>query len=318
MNRISRRALLSASAAAAGASPLTAADEKKSPGQRLKVAIFSKHLRFLEGASLAEGAAALGFDGVDLAVRRGGHVEPDNVARDLPPLVSVIRSHGLQVPMLTTDIVFAETPYADDILRTMGGLGIRYYRWGGLKYSATQPIAQQIAQWRPRVEKLAALNARYEVTAMYHTHSGAGLVGASIWDLHELLEGFDPQRVGVNYDVGHATVEGGLGGWINSFRISQPYLRGIAVKDFYWQKDARGRWRVAWQPIGHGMVHFPEFFGMVANSGFAGPLQLHFEYPLGGANDGKTTLTLPREEVFQAMREDLRQIRAYLREANLV
>ncbi len=317
MNRISRRALVSAGAALAVASPLAAADEAKPPARKLKVAIFSKHLRFLEGASLAEGAATLGFDGIDLAVRRGGHVEPDHVARDLPPLVSLIRAHGLQVPMLTTDIVFADTPYAEDIMRTMAGLGIRYYRWGGLKYNGTEPIAQQLAQMRPGVGKLAALNARYKVTAMYHTHSGVGLVGASIWDLHKLLEGFDPERVGVNYDVGHATVEGGLGGWINSFRISQPYLRGIAVKDFYWQKDARGQWRVAWQPIGRGMVHFSQFFGMVAGSGFAGPLQLHFEYPLGGANDGKTTLTLPREKVFQAMREDLRQIRAYLQEANL-
>ena len=114
--------------------------------------------------------------------------------------------------MLTTDIADTETPYAEDILRSMSELGIRHYRWGGFKYNRDTPLAKQLADSRPRVEKLAKLNARYRVGAMYHTHSGIGLVGAPIWDLHELLDGLDPAAVGVNYDVGHATVEGGFGG----------------------------------------------------------------------------------------------------------
>jgi sugar phosphate isomerase/epimerase len=219
--------------------------------------------------------------------------------------------------MITTDIAFADTPYAEDIMKAMAALGIRNYRWGGLKFLDGRPLAQQLSEMRPRVERLSALNARYKVTAMYHTHSGADLVGASIWDLHELLDGLDPAAVGINYDIGHATVEGGLGGWIHSFRIAQPHLRGIAVKDFVWQKDQQGRWRVAWQPIGKGMVKFHQFFAMVAQSGFSGPLQLHFEYPLGGADSGSTALTLPREEVFRTMRQDLLQLRSYLKDASL-
>src|SRR5438132_172257 len=81
-----------------------------------KVAIFSKHLRFLEGEDLAKGAAEIGFDGVDLAVRAGGHVEPVRVAQDLPPLVKVLRDHGLEVPMITSGIEDAETPYAENVL----------------------------------------------------------------------------------------------------------------------------------------------------------------------------------------------------------
>jgi hypothetical protein len=57
---------------------------------------------------------------------------------------------------------------------------------------------------------------------------------------------------------------------------------------------------------------------MVAGSGFSGPLQLHFEYPLGGANDGKATLAnITREEVFAAMKRDLGKLRAYLAQARL-
>jgi len=81
------------------------------------------------------------------------------------------------------------------------------------------------------------LNAKYQTTAMYHTHSGVGLVGAPIWDLHIIMKDIDPKLVGVNYDIGHATIEGGLGGWIASWRVTGAHVRGVAVKDFVWAKD---------------------------------------------------------------------------------
>src|SRR5215469_11803002 len=105
---VTRRALLAAGAAL---SQVRAAETPadSAPG-RLKVAIFSKHLQFLAGEELAAAAANIGFDAVDITVRKGGHVAPERVREDLPPLVKIIRAHGLETPMITTDIVDAETP----------------------------------------------------------------------------------------------------------------------------------------------------------------------------------------------------------------
>ena len=314
---ISRRSLVTAGAVAGSAALLNQARgaEEKSASRKPKVAIFSKHLLFLQGEELAKGAAEIGFDGIDLAVRKGGHVEPDRVRQDLPALVGIIRKQGLEVPMITTDIVDTETPFTEDILKTMADLNIRYYRWGGFKYGGSQTYAAQLDAMKPRIARLASMNARYKANAIFHTHSGIGLVGASIWDLYILLKDFDPTSVAVNYDIGHATVEGGFGGWINSFQICGPYVRGIAVKDFLWAKNARGQWMPAWKPLGEGMVHLPEFFGMVAKTKFAGPVQLHFEYPLGGVEGGKTKLSGNKDEVFTAMKRDLGQLRSYLNQA---
>jgi sugar phosphate isomerase/epimerase len=306
---LSRRALL-ASGAVLMSRPLPAKE-------KLKVAIFSKHLQFLAGDSLAAGVAELGFDGLDITVRKGGHVEPAQVSRDLPALAAMLSKHGLEVPMITTDIVDAETPFAEDILKTMARLGIRNYRFGAFKWEAHQPYDAQLERMQPRLARLAALNAKYQACAMYHTHSGVGLVGASIWDLHILMKDLDPKAIGVNYDVGHATIEGGLGGWIDSFKITGAHLRGIAVKDFLWERDAKGAWREQWKPIGEGMVRFPQFFTMVADAGFAGPLQIHYEYPLGGANNGDRKIAISREEVFNAMKKDLVKVRGYLGQAGV-
>lgn len=310
---LSRRALIAAGAALL-ADPLPAAADERHTG-KLKVCIFSKHLQFLQGEELPKGAAEIGFDGVDLTVRKGGHVEPERVKQDLPPLVALLHRHGLETPMVTTDIVDADTPFAEDILRTIASLGIHRYRWmptGGFKYTAGEPYPAQLDRFKTRVARLAALNRRCGAGGMYHTHSGLNLVGSSIWDLYILFKDFDPQFIGVNYDVGHATVEGGLGGWINSFRITGPHLRGIAVKDFLWAKNAKGDWEPEWVPIGQGMVRFPQFFAMVKQANFDGPVQLHFEYSLGGASDGKRTITMPRAEVFSAMKRDLTTLRGYM------
>lgn len=318
-SEISRRTLLSAGAVLAGQSVAARAADDKSAG-KLKVCIFSKHLQFLEGEELVKAAAEIGFDGIDLTVRKGGHVEPERVKQDLPPLVAMIHKHGLETPMATTDIVDTETPFAEDILQAISGLGIRNYRWmpsGGFKYTAAEPYPAQLERFRVRVARLAALNAKYKVGAMYHTHSGLNLVGSSIWDLHMLFQGLDPQSIGVNYDVGHATIEGGFGGWINSFRITGPYLRGIAVKDFLWAKNARGDWAPDWKPLGEGMVRFPQFFPMVKAAGFHGPVQLHFEYPLGGAGAGKKQITISREEVYAAMKRDLTTLRGHMAKAGV-
>jgi sugar phosphate isomerase/epimerase len=308
MNR--RDFLLSA---AAGVTIAKAAAHRK-----LNVSIFSKHLQFLQGEALAKAVAEIGFDGIDLAVRPGGHVEPERVAQDLPPLVKMIREHRLEVPMITSGIEDAGSPHAESVLRTISGLGIHHYRWGGFKYDPAGPaFGKQLDALKPRVAKLAALNAKYKTTAMFHTHSGINLVGAPIWDLYVLLKDFDPQAVGVNYDVGHATVEGGFGGWIDSFRVLGPHLRGVALKDFRWEKDTKGNWSAEWKPIGEGMVRFPQFFKLLAQSDFDGPLQLHFEYPLGGADSGKRSITIPQEQVLKSMKADLEKVRAYLATAGL-
>lgn len=309
-NVLTRRAALLSSAALLGFSATA--------GKRnLKVAIFSKHLQFLGGAELAHAATDIGFNGIDLTVRAGGHVEPARAAEDLPPLVSLIRQHELEVPMVTTDIVDATSPNARTVLKTLANLGIRYYRWGGFTYRADQPLARQFEDFHRRSAQLAGLNAEYKVCAIYHTHSGVDLVGAPVWDIFEILKDLDPNAVAINYDVAHATVEGGLGGWIDSFRLAESYVRGVAFKDFVWQKGARDNWEPAWVPLGQGMVRFPTFCSLLTKTAFNGPVQLHFEYPLGGAGEGKRQITIDRQQVFSAMRRDLHQLRSYLSGAGL-
>jgi sugar phosphate isomerase/epimerase len=260
-------------------------------------------------------------------------VLPENVSTDLPKAVEIIHNAGLEISMITTEIMPDNLATAETILKSAAKVGIHRYRWGGLKYDPKKPIAIQVEEMRPRMRALAELNQRTGVCGMYHTHSGPGMVGACIWDLWLMFRDLDPKWMGINYDIGHATVEGGYGGWIETSRLTKDYMRGIAMKDFLWQRNAKGTTHVDpydkslgvegayvphWCPINEGMVRFDGFFEIVKADGFDGPVQLHFEYPLGGAENGKKSLTLPREHVIDVMKADLTAVRLHMAKQGLI
>jgi sugar phosphate isomerase/epimerase len=336
-DELNRRAFL---AGMGGAGVLAGLPELRSAAlaqdkPNIPVCIFSKHLQFLGWEEMAKTAADLGFDGVDLTVRQGGHVEPERVKEDLPKVVEIVRKAGLQVPMITAGIADANSPHAEDILRAASALGIHRYRWGWFYWTDSTPppkieegrglflpggktIVARIAELKTRVKQLEALNQKYGVCAMYHNHNGAE-VGCSIWDLWLIINDSDRQWISSNFDIAQAVMEGGDGGWINYVRLMGElgYIQGTSIKDFKWGKDAKGRWEPQFCPLGEGMTHFNSYFTLLKEAKFSGPIQLQFEYPLGGADVGDRTLTIAKAEVLSAMRRDLEVLKRMLRDAHL-
>ena len=151
----------------------------------------------------------------------------------------------------------------------------------------------------------------------YHTHSGPGQFGNAFWDIFTVTREFKPESISINLDIGHATVEGGYGAWMSTSRMILPYSRGIAVKDFYWEKNAKGVWAPRWCSLGKGMVNLTRFLGYVKEAGFTGPIQLHMEYPeVGDAHAGKG-MTIERSEFLRLMKSDLATLRAAMKTAGL-
>lgn len=292
--------------------------QQSSPG-KLKVDAYSRHLQWLRTADeVAEAAIEMGYEGLDLTVRPyPGHVDPARVAQDLPPFVKAIRKHGIDVTSITCPITGADSPNAEAMLKTASELGIRYYWWGTFRYEKNAPVMQQLDALKPRVAELAALNAKYNMTAMYHTYSGSQMIGAAVWDFLYVLRDFDPAQVGFHYDIGHMTNAGGNGTWETNLRAAGPYVKGVSVKDSFIEKSADGKWRVRYVPLGQGNVPLAQFASILKEIHFTGPMEIQAEYPNGGAEDAKDQLTLPRSEVLGAMKRDRLVLQNALAEAGL-
>ena len=224
--------LPAALAAQAGQSAAAAPAAGAAPA-KLKVDIYSRHLQWLRSADeVADAAVEMAFDGVNITVRDyPGHVNPAKVAAELPPFVRAIRSRGLVVRSITTNIADADSPNAEPILATASSLGITHFWWGTYRYEAGKPIMAQLEALRPRVAKLAAMAERYKITAAYHTYSMPNTVGSAMWDLLSILKDFDPKYVGFHYDTGHEAHHiNGL--WEVNMRAAGPYIAAVAAKDY--------------------------------------------------------------------------------------
>ena len=125
---------------------------------RSKICSFSKLFQFLDYNQLSEVFAAAGLDGIDLTVRPGGHVEPENVKIDLPKAVAAARSNGLEVHMMTTAITDADNKLNVEVLKMAADLGVKYYRLGYLDYDYSKTIPDNLDNARKILEKLAILN----------------------------------------------------------------------------------------------------------------------------------------------------------------
>lgn len=156
INKDSRRTFIKNSVIAGTLLPFLSSDiyagmlkETKAP-EALNVSVFSKHLQFLNYKDMADAAAEIGFNGVDLTVRPKGHVLPERVEMDLPKAMEAIKKAGLATTMITTAVQDANDPTDKKLLETASGLGVKYYRMNWLKYPEGKSIPEAMMQFKKR------------------------------------------------------------------------------------------------------------------------------------------------------------------------
>src|SRR2546423_98510 len=220
------------------------------PVDRLKIHIFSKHLQFLNYQNMAEAAAEMGFDGIDLTVRPKGHVLPEKAESDLPSAVEAMRKVGLTPLLMTSSVLDADNSTDKKVLEVAVKQGILYYRMNWFSYPDGKSIPESLQYFQQKIKDLSHLNKELGITGCYQNHAGSG-VGSSIWELWELLRESDRQYMGLQYDIRHAVVEGGTS-WQNGLRLVQPQIKTLAIKDFMWEKK-NGVWDTKNTPVGEGM-----------------------------------------------------------------
>jgi len=144
---VTRRTFIhTASVAAAGMNfpVLTRADGIFRSLPKHEICLFSKHLQYLNFNEMSEILARTGFDGIDLTVRPGGHIEPENTERDLLEAVKAAQSAGLAIPMMTTNITDPNDKISQKVLEIAADNGVKYYRIGSMGYDLSISIEKNI------------------------------------------------------------------------------------------------------------------------------------------------------------------------------
>jgi L-ribulose-5-phosphate 3-epimerase len=316
MNQSRREFIKTASAVSAGAviSPKLFSGPPVVKAKIYSFCVFTKCLQFLDYEQLGVALADIGFKGAELSVRDEGHVLPENVKTDLPRAIKTLQKSGISVPMMVTGIISADDPLTETVLGTASELGVGFYRMGYLSYDPGKTITENLSNHKKTFDKLEKINRKYGIQGCYQNHSGTR-IGGPVWDLYWLVNGCDPDFISVQYDIRHAVVEGGIS-WPLGMKLLSPWIKTTAIKDSIWNKE-NGKWKLKYVPLNQGMVDFDLYLREYVNLGVSGPVTIHYEYDLGGAQSGSKNPTMSLKEISDFMKSDLNWLKNKFREHDI-
>lgn len=268
----------------------------------MRALLFTKLFEGRPVDQISARAIELGFDGIDLLVRRGYTVNPTD-AGGIVEAVRQFNEAGLDVPLVTTDITDTSSLPAGRILGECAEAGVRLMRLGYWSYDGSRPYSEVLSAARRDLDQLEHLARAHQVTLAIQLHGGTIHSSGALAAV--LLEGRDPALIAAYPDPGNQAVQDGREDWRLTFDILRPWLRCVGVKNGGWyqgepNESGQYRWRSGWLGIADGMVPWDDILGHLATTGFDGLLSFHSHYPL------------PYEQVLDQTRSDLSHVRRLL------
>jgi sugar phosphate isomerase/epimerase len=231
--------------------------------------VFTKPWPALPLERLAQHVAELGFAGVELPVRPGFQVPPEEAASRLPQAARIFAAQGLRifsVASTTDEAIFAACAEAGvPLIRIMAPIGPEGY------LRSEQRLRQELQA----AERHAA---RYGVQVGVQQHYGRHV--ASAIALMRLLEGTDPQHVVAVWDAAHDALAGlepeyGL-------EVVWERLGMVNLKNAFYRNRHGPELAPDWHPYfttgPHGLASWPRVIRYLKQRGYEGVICLTAEY----------------------------------------
>jgi sugar phosphate isomerase/epimerase len=271
------------------------------------VAVFSKLYQELklDFQQAAEVTAEAGLAGIDCPVRPGGEILPEHAADRMPQYAEALGKRGLRMLLLTTAIQGVDSPHVQEILGAAKKLGVRHYRLGYWPHRRDVPPAKLRERITSSLKDLAAMNRQMGLCALFHNHSSGsnkatGPAGGDLGEMYDIVKDFDPNQIGVAFDLGHALVTHG-DEWRKHFERLKPHIRIAYVKDV--KRPSR------FVAFGQGEFGRTDFFRLLAQMNYRAPVSMHVEYDW--ASPGQKT----REAMVETLKQNRRALERWWRGA---
>jgi sugar phosphate isomerase/epimerase len=221
---------------------------------------------------LARHVAGLGFDGVELPVRPGYPVTPENVTQGLPEAVRILGEHGLTIGSIAG-------PTDEPTIAACAACGVPIIRIC-VGFGSETPYLEAEANLQRRFDELAPLLGRYGVTLGVQNHSGRADV-CNAMGLRHLIERYDPRHVAAVWDAGHNGLEGEQPEM--AIDIVWSHLRLVNLKSAFWRRtngpEAEvAEWEPYWTTGRQGRANWPRVVAELRRRTYEGAICLTAEY----------------------------------------
>ncbi len=252
---------------------------------------------------MADKLAGLGFDGVELAVRPGYQVLPDNVGTDLPKAVRQLEEHGLKTPSIAGNTDEATINACGDagvgIIRICASIDMK------IGYRAS------VDNYRRTFEALLPALERNNVAIGVQNHYGES-IGSAVGLAH-LLEDFDPKHVCAVLDMGHCAVDGEPVDM--AVDIARPHMNGLVNFKSACHLRANGpeleaEYAVHWTTHDHGGYSWRKLVQALHRTDFTGTFCMPAEYNQQAGVKGQRM----GDDVIPFLRKDIAHLKSLVDE----
>lgn len=234
------------------------------------ITVFTKPWPELPVEQLADLVASLGFDGIELPIRPGFQVEPENMKDELPKAAAIFRDLGLAIQSVATDL----TPEAIEacaeagvpILRTM------------LSLDPELSYFENVDAFRQQCEGLMAATAGSGVSIGLQNHCDR--FASSAVSIMQAIEPLGSDHVSAVLDLGHTGLDGELEDiaidvcWS---RLSMVNLKN-SVRERTSVEEGVQQWRRKWVPGKDGITNWDKGIEELGKRNYTGPICITAEY----------------------------------------
>lgn len=253
-------------------------------------------------SEVAAQLTSLGFDGVELTVRPGYQVSPEDAVTSLPKAVQLLDRHGLVTPSIAADPT-------ESIIAACGEAGVRTIR-------ICAPIDMNIGYRRSieghrrRLDALLPSLERHDVAIGVQNHSGY-YVGSAV-GLVDLLQPYDPRRVCAVLDMAHCAIDGEPVRM--AVDIVEPFLNGLVNFKSAHTRRSNPREQIAeygvhWATHQHSGYRWSDLVAEMKRIGFSGTFCMPAEY-----SDPDTHQPLTGKDVIPFLAQDLSHLKSLIKD----
>ena len=244
----------------------------------MKLAVFTVMLPDWTPEEAAAELKRAGYDGVEWRVTRdtpptgqtsfwqSNRATLEPTPEEAKRAKQIAQDNGLTISSIGTYIGLGDLEAVKQSIAFAQAAGAPQFRvgvgqWRG-GYREQEVAAKTFLKETVGLAKAAGLKALVEL------HHGT-IVPSSAHALR-LIEGLDPEHIGVIYDPGNMVREG-LESYLLGAEMLGPYLAHVHLKNAAYDRPAGGGvWQARWAPFEDGVVDFVKLFKVLAGVGYDG------------------------------------------------
>jgi sugar phosphate isomerase/epimerase len=199
-------------------------------------------------------------------------IDPSATDAELERFAKAAKDNGLETVSVTPYLTAGDIAATERVMQVASKLGASCIRVGVPGYNRTKNYNELFDLARRYIAEVQELSKKYGVKSLVETHHVTITPSAGL--AHRLVDGLDPQWVGVLFDPGNMIHEG-----YENFRMGLellgPYLAHVHIKNTGWKKGERREdgitpWKSDWEPIAEGIVDWKQVFDDLKSVGYNG------------------------------------------------